>query len=387
MRLTRLKRHIRAPAEQERRRISVGKVVYLLLLVLLGVTVLRYGARKALNVEGQGFIRGESAAIQALHKGRVEVLRFKLLERVSAGEIVAVLGGDGAATPSTTIGDDRQRELEAERRRLLGRLQDERDQDVGRRAKERASTARELDRIRDRKAVLEARVAKEQALRAVEEEQRERWSRLFQLEAITLDEYLRRAPAERPVESDATIELAVLRAEEKRVLREMEVLSQQSQTPGGNRETLARLAWVREELNRSPSPRAAQQAVATGDVLRAPIDGVLATLRKKPGEVLLPGESLGELVDPESIFVEAYFHPQAESLLTPGTAVRLEFASGPKGEGQIASVDRIATPIADEYQKNYEPLQTGVRVLIRPLAPSEYQFALDTKVRVFLDRF
>ena len=391
MRLTKLRRHVRSPEERERR-ISVGKLLYFLVLGVLLVLGVRYGAERVLHVRGQGFIRGEKVAVQALHRARILAIGPAVNDRVTEGEVVARLSADrGPTTVHRPAAATRPADLKAEELRLRARLQDERETEADRIRSRAEALETDLWKTRERLGVLQARVESERALSAAREDSIGHWRRLYELEAITLPEYLRRVQEVDAGASSAEVELTGLRNRERRLQDAIETTRRDLDRVRGRRETRARLATVLEEEKQlvaaPPAPAATVGPVDTGGALLAPQSGVLATLLKKPGEVLLPGETLGEIVDPERLYVEAFFPADQQQYLFTGEEVEVRFPSGTQGNGRVAAIDPVVTPLAPAYQKRYEPPQTALRVRIRLEEPERYLQALDAQVQVRVSRF
>ncbi len=381
MRLTKLRRPVRTPAERERRRLSVGKAVYFLVLVLLVFWLGRIAARKAWYLEGDGFVRGEAALVQTVDRARVVWSDVRVRQRVDAGQVVARLAPEGPAAPATPGGPGRAR-LEAEVRRLEARLRDEmrEDRDAASRA-----VADLLDRIADRERKLRVLRAEREADRARREAvaaEADRWKRLYELEAISLQEYLRRAPVLTAESPAGGARQAALEAEIASLRTRLDEL--RARRPRPAEETRARLAAARKALE-AYRPGPPPGPVATE--LKAPVGGVITEVYRRPGEVLLEGEALARVVDPSSVYVEAWFPPSAAPRLRPGTPVTLVCETGERGNGRIEAVDPALTPVPGAYQKRYEPPTSALRVRVRPDDPARYAGVLDAGVRVRVARY
>ncbi|WP_169709626.1 HlyD family secretion protein [Deferrisoma camini] len=385
MRLTKLRPQVRTPSERERRRISVGKVIYFGVLVLAAAVLFRLGFRKLWYIEGKGFVRGASALVQTVDRGRILWSGAEVGRRVEAGEVLARLGPDSAPAGLPRTGPEEREAVRAEVRRLEARARDERRQEAQRIARERQTLEdRTADRER-RLAVLEAEAARRRAAREAAEQERARWRRLYELEAISLEEYLKRAPpAPPPADDDA--ELQALRAELARLRERLRALGARS--PRASEETRARLADARRRAASLAAGADRHGSLRAETVeLRSPLGGVVGEVFRRTGEVLREGEALARVVDPGSLLVEAWFPPAEQPRLRTGTRVTLVFATGATGAGRIEHVDPTVTDVPPEYQKRYEPLQRAVRITVRPDEPAAHIGALDAKVAVRIPRF
>ncbi len=380
MRLTRLRQQVRTPAERERRRISAGKLVYLALLAFLAAALLRLGFRKIWYVEGSGFLRARSALVQTVRPGRIVSSRVQVGRAVRRGEVLARIDPERPASGGPAPAEP-QAGLRAELERLRARARDERRQEALR--LEQAAQALE-DRIADRTRRLTAlradRAARLQAARSRQAEQ-DRWRRLYELEVISLAEYLRRAPPEPGSPSADELERALV--EEIAGLRER-LLRLRNRTPRARAETLARIRALERALEQAPAPSPAPPAVYE---LRAPIHGVVAEVFRSEGEVLRQAEALARLVDPSSAYVEAWFPPSARARIAPGRGATVVFADGSTAPARVEAVDPALTPLPPEYQKRYEPVRRALRVRLRPLGIVARPGDLDAPVRVRIPRF
>ncbi|RMG91233.1 MAG: hypothetical protein D6708_07585, partial [Candidatus Dadabacteria bacterium] len=263
MRLTKLRPQVRSPSERERRRLSIGKVVYFGILAAVALVLLRLGFRKLWYVEGNGFVRGTSALVQTVDRGRILWSGVEVGATVSPGQVLARIGRDEAAPAALSPSPpDARAEWQAEVRRLEARVRDEvRD------ARERLD--KEIQGLEDRIADRERRLAERRTeaeaaalRREAQEAEAARWRRLFELEAIPLGEYLRRtaapppAPSADPVVSALEEELARLRER----LREV-----RGRRPRASAETLARLAEARRRAQAEPAPPGPSPEPGGGD--------------------------------------------------------------------------------------------------------------------------
>ncbi len=384
MRLTKMRRPVRTPAERERRRLSVGKVVYFLILAALVVAVGRFGLRKAWYIDGRGFIRGEAALVQAVDRGRVVFSSARVGEPVTEGAVLARLVGPGRGGAGTDDPDRGRQRLTAELRRLEARARDETRKVRDEAEREAAALAERIARLRRRLAVVRAEEDRARIERRARQTEADRWRKLYELEAISLAEYLRRVPAAVDPGPDAGAEAAALEDEIAQLEARAVGVRDRQRRPPASAETLARLSAVRQALKSyrpppSPGPPTAE--------LRAPLSGVVTEVFRREGEVLLPGEPLARIVDPDSVFVEAWFPPPVVGRLRNGTRVDLVIETGLQAAGRVERVDPAVTSLPGAYQKKYEPPTRALRVWIRPEDPDLCARVLDAKVQVRLPRF
>ncbi len=384
MRLTKMRRPVRTPAERERRRLSVGKAVYFLILAALVVAVGRFGVRKVWYIDGRGFVRGEAALVQTVDRGRVVFSSARVGEPVTEGAVLARLVGPGRGGAETGDPDRGRQRLLAELRRLEARARDEAREARDEAEREAAALTERIARLRRQLAGLRAEEDRARIERRARETETDRWKRLYELEALSLAEYLRRVPAVVDAGAGAEAEIAAIETEIAQLEARVARVGERQRRPPASAETRARLAAVRQALKSYRPPPVPGPSTAE---LRAPLSGVVTEVFRREGEVLLAGEPLARIVDPGSVYVEAWFPPPVAGRLRDGTRVDLVIETGLRAAGRVERVDPAVTPLPGAYQKKYEPPVRALRVRIRPEDPDLCARVLDAKVRVRLPRF
>lgn len=71
------------------------------------------------------------------------------------------------------------------------------------------------------------------------------------------------------------------------------------------------------------------QAKLADATITSPLNGVVISRERNPGDLLLPGVSLMQLVDVDTIIVSARFDESARSAIRPGQSAKIRFASDP----------------------------------------------------------
>lgn len=83
-----------------------------------------------------------------------------------------------------------------------------------------------------------------------------------------------------------------------------------------------------QALSKEASVKVLEARLADATIT-SPLDGVVISRERNPGELLLPGVSLMQLVDEATIIVSARFDESARSAIRPGQAAKIRFASDP----------------------------------------------------------
>ena len=116
-------------------------------------------------------------------------------------------------------------------------------------------------------------------------------------------------------------------------------------TEAGRGSALANLESVRQELERVRADRTALARQRTNLRLVAPVDGLVVRRDAEPGSTVVVGQTVLEVIDPASLWVNVRFDQQRATGLRPGLEARLVLRSG-DGRELKGHLDRIE-PLAD----------------------------------------
>jgi len=105
----------------------------------------------------------------------------------------------------------------------------------------------------------------------------------------------------------------------------------------------AELARLRQEL-------AAAEIEADYSTILAPFAGIVTSRRVSPGDAVLPGAALVELLDPGSVWVAAWIDESLVGRVAVGQPARLRLRSGWQGPGRVVRIARRADPVARELE-------------------------------------
>lgn len=160
--------------------------------------------------------------------------------------------------------------------------------------------------------------------------------------------------------SQASAEKAKLDYDRKRSLREQKII-----TEGDWVTTEAAFRQTQSELARSTTTIAKASAMAASAeanvkllevrlryaTIRSPLNGIVVQRYRNPGDLLLPGTPLLQLVDPSSIVLSARFDKSAMGTIAPGQSASLYFASMPTEnlKGTVLRVIRLVDQETREF--------------------------------------
>lgn len=112
----------------------------------------------------------------------------------------------------------------------------------------------------------------------------------------------------------------------------------------------AALRSRRAELARARQELAAAEIEADYATILAPFAGIVTSRRVSPGDAVLPGAALVELLDPGSVWVAAWVDESLVGRVAVGQPARLRLRSGWQGPGKVVRIARRADPVARELE-------------------------------------
>ncbi len=112
----------------------------------------------------------------------------------------------------------------------------------------------------------------------------------------------------------------------------------------------AALSAAREEIARARSDREAVVAQRSNLRLIAPVDGVVAARDADPGTTIVGGQTVVELIDPKSLWINVRFDQISAAGLVGGlpTRIMLRSRSGQTLEGRVLRVEPKADAVTEE---------------------------------------
>jgi RND family efflux transporter MFP subunit len=112
----------------------------------------------------------------------------------------------------------------------------------------------------------------------------------------------------------------------------------------------AALSAAREELARARSDRDAVLAQRDNLRLIAPVDGVVAVRSADPGTTVVAGQAVIEVIDPESLWIDARFDQISASGLAAGLSARIQLRSrsGQSLPGHVLRTEPKADAVTEE---------------------------------------
>lgn len=160
---------------------------------------------------------------------------------------------------------------------------------------------------------------------------------------------------EKLLQSGSVTEVAAETRQQERQVAEAGLASARANLDA-SRQDLARVRADREGLGKQ----------RTNLILIAPVDGLVVTRQADPGTTVVAGQSVIEVIDPKSLWVNVRFNQLNSSGLSQGlpAAIVLRSKSGESIAGRVLRVEPLADAVTEEtlakvtFDSLPEPLQT-----------------------------
>ena len=376
------------PGEVKKRR-PWGKYLYLSLVLVAGVGLGRWGFAHFYYLESPGVLAGVEVELEAPINALIKSLPLEIGDRVQKGAPLVVLY-DTSLQEKMTLQEGKLERLLAEEKRekkQLDTLIEER----------RSQLALAGSRARGRKEDLLGRIEvlalQEKNLRKKVgrlEDLFQQTKKLYQLEAASRPRFLQakllledsRAKLETTV-AELKIARRKLKRLQEEILMQEKILRELPQRVKAKsllpilavriKSARQRLALLRQSLQERE--------------LRAPLSGVVNQLFKKEGEVVTPGEPILSVIDPESLFVRAYFPQQEQTSLHLHEQVELLFDNGRREQGTISKFYPATGPLPPQFQERYQPPRQALIAEITSARRRDWPLTLGMRVQVRKRKF
>jgi HlyD family secretion protein len=309
--------------EPEKKSFPWGKVIYLSILAIIIIALISWGWTKIWYIEAPGLVQAREFLVQSTETGRIQTIQVHIGDHVTPDMDLVRLN-------VTKRGQDQWNSQELYQiKESLAKIEGQAD-----------VAAKELSVKRN----LAANLARE----------RMRTKRLFEQRVIKYSDYKK-----------LDLEFQNLQAEVDRLRVLVNVLNSEKDTLAGiYRQYLYPRGNVFTSIH-SVSP------------------GVVISRDRQPGDVVLPGQPILTLIDPNDIFIKAFIDEKFLSDITLGESATLIFRNGKIYHGKVIRLYPASDPLPPEYQKYYMTRQNAIVAEIKPdhMNPKEMKYGMVVKVK------
>lgn len=112
--------------------------------------------------------------------------------------------------------------------------------------------------------------------------------------------------------------------------------------------------------------------------------GIVIKREREPGDVVLSGEPVLTLIDPESLFVKAFFPEKYQSVLNVGDKAVIILPDGSTERGEVYKLYPASEPLPPEYQKYYMTKQRAIvaEIILKSADQARMPYGLTVKARI-----
>ncbi len=345
MPITRFKRkqsgYIQGPTEPPRRRLAVGKYVYIVVLAVLVFLAGSWAVKRYMLIEGKGLFEPSMIEIKSKIPARIIENKARVDDQVKEDAPLVTLDRSDILNELAAKETELKKESVLARQRIL-------------------ATEKELENARAKRGAADGRLSDAGA-------ELGRAKRLLASQAITRSQFMVLDTAFRENRREAEL------ARHEVSACEGELKSQESEYSELSSKMEHERKQCRERLKET--------------ILCSPANGILTEVLKQPGELVRPGEVIMRVADTSEIIIKGYFDMNYEPMIKAGDNVEIIFEDNFKTGGKIRKVYPGALVMASDFKRPYGPVERAIVTEIVPAEQLPPSRILNTRSRIILNKF
>lgn len=368
----------------KKKRMSLGKLFYLLVLLIMAVAAVRWGVRYLGFIQAPGLIEGKKIVLEASVSAKIDKMTLQVGDMVNKGDELIFLDAQGL------IGRIKQQESEVgalraacdNEQRSLPILLEEKNSQV---SLKQSTIKQNQQRLMGETRQLQLRLTQLNNNLANQNRQLSEGRRLLKINAIThtkLQVIEIKTQALKNEISRTNLRLQTSRQELIQIQNTLDIIKADKSSLPEQIKGKSILPVLRAKLMAASQRLELLQAQLKERIISAPFSGVVTQVFKQADEVVMTGEAIAEIVDPESLWVKVYFDPKYQAQLAEGDRVQLEFDNQLKSEGIIQKFYPATTPLPPQFQKVYEPHKRALIAEVQPVDKKEWPLTIGMGVKV-----
>jgi multidrug resistance efflux pump len=118
--------------------------------------------------------------------------------------------------------------------------------------------------------------------------------------------------------------------------------------------------------------------------LKPVIRGIVIKRELEPGDVVLPSQAILTLIDPQSLYVKAFFPEKYQPYVHLGNKVRIILPDGSQVSGEVQKLYPASEQLPPEYQKYYMTRQRAIvaEIIVTSPTAADIPNGLTVKARI-----
>jgi multidrug resistance efflux pump len=311
-------------AEVAPKKVPWGKMIYLTLLGVLFLSLGWWGFIRVRYMEAPALVQYREFLVQAKEPGRVAEVPVKIGDLVSPETLVAIL-------------DITRRGMDQWSPDMIFRTQDS------------------IQKIIAEETVVCRELALKKGLAANLGKERQRAKNLLNQGVIKYSEY-------------------------KKLDLDHQSLSAVVGELQGRAQALQRQRQVLEDIYQQHLPPCGRQLAE----LKPATWGIVIKQDRELGEVVLAGQAVLTLIDPDNLYVKAFFPEKFQPFLHLGNDAVILLPDGSKETGEVKKLYPASEPLPPEYQKYYMTRQRAIvaEIGLKSADPARMPYGLTVKARI-----
>jgi multidrug resistance efflux pump len=367
-----------------KKKTSWGRFIYLSLLVVLVLAAIRWGIKYISLIEAPGIIEGKRIILEAPLAAKIERMDIQIGDKVKEGQQLVFLDtqelrdqikqqeNEVQALKAACEGEQKSLPLLLEERRneLLLRqntIQHNRQRLLGEMAQLKLKLSQLNNKLAEQKRLLEE------------------GRRLLRINAITRTRFREIRLGQQDLEGEISrtnLRLQNCSQELTHIQHTLDIIKASTSSLPQHIKGKSPLPVLRAKLAAAAEKLELLQASLKERMISSPLPGIVTQTFKQAGEVVMTGEAIAEIVDPGSIWVQAFFDPKDQQRLAEGNIVQLQFDNQLISQGKIHKFYPATKPLPPQFQPVYEPHKRVLIAEIYPLNREEWPLTIGMGVKV-----
>ncbi|MBI5789123.1 MAG: HlyD family efflux transporter periplasmic adaptor subunit [Candidatus Schekmanbacteria bacterium] len=350
------------PVPSPQRRRPWGKYFYLSLLIIAILLSGQWLLNQHYYITAPGKLSGIEVKVEAPIRASIQSLPFDIGDKVNFHSPLAVLQ-DLELEEKISLQKGKLEKLQAEEDREKKQSDIQFAEQKSQLELTRSQTQRKKEELSGQIEILQLQEKSlqnkiEQFSRILQQKEK-----LYQLGAIPLPHFQETQSAQ----ANNQMELETINAEINICLKKLALIEKELSTLNGQLANLGQyikaksaLPVLTVEKKAAHDQLAILQQTLKERTLRTPQKGVINQIYKKSGEIVTPGEPLFSIIDPDSVFVMAFFPQESHADLRLQEQVELFFDNGQKVMGNITKFYPATSALPEEFHKQFQPKQQAI---------------------------
>ncbi len=372
------------PPAYSKKRKSWGRFVYIIVLLLIFSYAISWGIKKIGTIEAHGIIEGKKIIIQAPLSAKIEKINFKIGEKVNKNQEIVFLDKkdlqDKIKQQEMEI-NTLQRICEAEEKKLPLQIEEKNNELLLKQGRLKQNYQSLIGQTRQE----QLRLNQLNDNLADQNQLKEKSKHLLKLNALTESQFIKiQKNSDKIKEEISRIKLRLESAEQEllQLKHNLKLIEKTNRLSPKHLKQKSPLPILSAKLAAAALKLKLLKNKINMRTIRSPATGIVTDIFKSPNEIVAAGQEIAEIVNPDTIYIKAFFDPKYQQELSKGNIVDLLFDNKQEAEGKIYKFYPATTPLPPQFQKTYQPHKRALCVEIQPVSQKTWPHTIGMGVTV-----